>query len=183
MLGLPELAETAADLIKFNTRPLNSSERGKAASVFGAAIDLDAVRIDLHGLIGPSFTKRAYTAFHTISDWGGIDDNTLIHELTHVWQYERTGAIYIAHALHAQITLGATRAYDYKGVPGLQAAKTAGQGLTSFNREQQAAIVEDFYRIKTGGTPLFGSGTTADMPLYGHFVKEVSTLSEPQLMV
>jgi len=182
VLGIPEIVETLADLLKFNTRALSGGERSKAASVFGGSINLDLVRVDEGGLIGPSWTHREYTAFHTITGWGGIQDDTLIHELTHVWQYERAGAIYIAQALHAQITLGGTGAYDYNGVPGLQAAKSAGQGILSFNREQQAQIVQDFYRIKTGRSPIFGAGTTADLPLYAHFVKEVSTLTEAQLV-
>ncbi len=182
VLGIPEIVETLADLLKFNTRALSGSERSKAASVFGGSINLDLVRVDEGGLIGPSWTHREYTAFHTITGWGGIQDDTLIHELTHVWQYERSGAIYIAQALHAQITLGGTGAYDYNGIPGLQAAKSAGQGILSFNREQQAQIVQDFYRIKTGRSPIFGAGTIADLPLYAHFVKEVSTLTEAQLV-
>jgi hypothetical protein len=182
VLGIPEIVETLADLLKFNTRSLSGGERSKAASVFGGSINLDLVRVDEGGLIGPSWTKREYTAFHTITGWGGIQDDTLIHELTHVWQYERAGAIYIAQALHAQITLGGTGAYDYNGVPGLQAAKSAGQSILSFNREQQAQIVQDFYRIKTGRSPIFGAGTPADLPLYAHFVKEVSTLTEAQLV-
>ncbi len=182
VLGIPEVAETMADLIKFNTRKLSGSELSKASSVFGSSINFDLVRIDAGALIGPSWTDRPYTTFHTINGWGGLPDHTLIHELTHVWQYEHAGAIYIAQALHAQITLGSTGAYDYSGVSGLQAAKAAGQSLMAFNREQQAQIVEDFYLIKTGGSPMFGSGTTADLPLYAHFVKTVSTLSETQLV-
>lgn len=182
VLGIPEIAETLADLLKFNTRALSGSERSKAASVFGGSINIDLVRVDEGGLIGPSWTHREYTTFHTITGWGGIRDDTLIHELTHVWQYERSGAIYIAQAIHAQITLGGTGAYDYDGVAGLQAAKSAGQGILSFNREQQAQIVQDFYRIKTGRSPIFGTGSTADLPLYAHFVKQVSTLTQAQLV-
>lgn len=184
LLGIPEIAETLSDLVKFNTRALSGAERGKAASVFGGSINLDLVRIDEAGFIGPSWTKREYTTFHTINGWGGIADDTLIHELTHVWQYERSGAIYMAQAVHAQLKLGGRGAYDYKGLSGLQAAKNAGRGILSFNREQQAQIVQDFYRLKTGLSAEFApAATTADLPLYAHFVKDVSTLSAAQLVV
>lgn len=186
VLGIPEIAETLADLIKFNTRALTGSERSKAASVFGASINLDLVRIDEGALSVVAVRKlmhysgpRPFTTFHTINGEGGLSDDTLIHELTHVWQYERVGAIYLFQAIHAQQTGG----YNYGGVPGLQAAKTAGEGILSFNREQQAQIVEDFYLIKTGKPPYFGAGGTADLPLYAYFVKYVSTLSAAQLVV
>lgn len=185
VVGIPEIVETLADLVKFNTRALSSSERGKAESVFGGSINLDMVRIDQGALSVVVVRKlmqysgpRPFTTFHTINGEGGLSDDTLIHELTHVWQYERAGAIYLFQAIHAQQTGG----YDYGGVAGLQAAKAAGQGILSFNREQQAQIVEDFYLIKTGKSPYFGTGGTADLPLYAHFVKRVSTLSAAQLV-
>jgi hypothetical protein len=182
ILGFGEAYETLMDFVKFNTRKLTGDEVGRASSVFGASVNYDLVRIDEGAVIGPAFSKRAYTSFHTINNWGGISPDILIHELTHVWQYERAGAIYMAQALHAQITLGGSGAYDYQGVPGLQVARASGQGLTTFNREQQAQIVQDFYLIKTHQSPWVGSGTAADLPLYAHFVKQVSTLSESQLL-
>jgi uncharacterized protein DUF4157 len=180
IVGFGEAYETVMDFLKFNTRPLSGSERTKASSVFGASINLELVRVDQHAVLGPALSKREYTSFHTINGWGGITDATLIHELTHVWQYEQAGAIYMPQALHAQIQLG-DAAYHYNGAAGLQAAKTSGQRLTSFNREQQAQIVEDLYLIKTTGAPLAEAATRADLPLYAHFVKEASTLSESQL--
>ena len=179
--GIGEAAETLNEFVKFNTRALNSHELTVAYSVFGGSIDLSMVRLDERAVIGPAFTKRAFTSFHTINAWGKLKDHTLVHELTHVWQYEKSGAIYMAQAVHAQISRG-QGAYDYGGPAGLQAARTKGQGLTGFNREEQAQIVEDFYRIKNGIPPHVPGGTTADLPLYAHFVKTVSTLTESQLL-
>lgn len=175
--GVGEIYETVADFIKFNTRKLTDGEIRKASTVFGSSINFSLVRVDEGAVLGPAFSKRPYTSFHTINAWGGMTDDTLMHELTHVWQYEQAGAIYMPQAIHGQVSGGG---YDYKGVPGLKAAR--GRGITSFNREQQAQIVEDFYRIKTGLSPFFGSGTRADLPLYAHFVKDVSTLTESQLI-
>jgi Domain of unknown function (DUF4157) len=177
--GIGELAETANELVKFNTRALSSHEL--AYSVFGGSIDLAMVRIDERAVIGPAFTKRAFTSFHTINAWGKLADYVLVHELTHVWQYENAGAIYMAQAVHAQISRG-QGAYDYGGPAGLQAARAKAQGLTGFNREEQAQIVEDFYRIKHGIPPHVPGGTVSDLPLYAHFVKTVSTLTESQLL-
>ena len=126
------------------------------------------------------YTKgREFTTFHTINgEEGKIDIGTLIHELTHVWQYEQAGAIYMPQAIHAQ---GTPEGYDYGDIPGLSVAKTAGRGILSFNREQQAQIVEDYFLIKKKLKPLIGSGTVADLPLYAHFVREVSTITESDL--
>ncbi len=184
ILGAGEVYETITDFLKFNTRPLSGSERAKASSIFGSSINLELVRVDQYAVLGPGLSKypREYTSFHIVNGWGAIKDATLIHELTHVWQYENAGAIYMPQALHAQSELG-DAAYSYNGAAGLRVAKAAGQRLTSFNREQQAQIVEDLYLIKTTGAPLMEAATTADLPLYAHFVKEVSTLSESQLTV
>jgi hypothetical protein len=180
--GVGEVAETINDFVKFNTRALSSREAAIAHSVFGKSIDLHLVRIDERAVLGPAFSKRAFTSFHTINGWGGLEDSVLVHELTHVWQYEKSGAVYMAQALHAQIKRG-LGAYDYGGPDGLRAARSRGKGITSFNREEQAQIVQDFYLIKHGQLPWVGSGTVADLPLYAHFVKTVSTLPESQLLV
>ncbi len=179
--GIGEVAETVNEFVKFNTRAFNSREAAIAHKVFGRSIDLNLVRIDERALLGPAFTKRAFTSFHTINAWGRLEDSVLIHELTHVWQYEKASAIYMAQALHAQIKRG-LGSYDYGGADGLRQARAKGMCLTSFNREEQAQIVQDFYLIKHGQNPWAGAGTAADLPLYVHFVKTVSTLTEAQLL-
>ena len=181
ILGIGEIAETASDLIKFNTRTLSAEEIGEASSVFGASINYPLVRVDERALIGPSFTGREFTSFHTINGWGHIETDVLIHELTHVWQYEHAGAIYMAQAVHAQAW---GEGYTFGGAAGLQAKKTAGLGMTSLNREQQAQVVQDFYRLKKGQLPFDPGANPAaptDLPLYADFVKDVSTLSAAQL--
>lgn len=177
--GVGEIYETAADFIKFNTRTLTAKEKGIASSIFGSSISLNLVRVDEYAVLGPSWSKRDYTSFHTINGWGKITDDVLIHELVHVWQYETAGAIYMPQAIHAQVW---GEGYDYKGVTGLRKAKNAGKDIHSFNREQQGQIVQDFYRIKQGKAPYNPGGTAADLPLYAYFVKDVSTLSEAQLL-
>lgn len=184
--GGGEIVETLADLIKFNTRTLTGAEVFEASSVFGSSIDFSMVRIDTHSLMVfiakklMGYTKgREFTTFHTINgEEGNIEIDTLIHELTHVWQYQQVGAIYMPQAIHAQ---GTAAGYNYGGISGLQAAKDAGKGIRSFNREQQAQIVQDYYRIRKKLSPMVGGGTMADLPLYAYFVKDVSTLSEQDL--
>ncbi|MEQ9625732.1 PAAR-like protein [Coleofasciculus chthonoplastes] len=168
--GVGEIYETLADFIKFNTRPLTGEEIAKAKIVFGRAINYDLVRVDEAALLGPSWTNRPYTSFHTINSWGKMDDHTLIHELGHVWQYEQVGAIYMPQAIHAQNT---KQGYDYGGVNGLKNAKS--KGFSSFNREQQPQILQDYYALKNGQRPSRQAhgATSADLSLYEHFVREV----------
>ena len=168
--GIGEIAETISDFIKFNTRPLDAREIAIARSVFGNSINYSLVRVDEGAILGPSWSDRPYTSFHTINSWKGMSDDTLIHELTHVWQYEQDGAIYMPQAIHAQV---AGAGYDYGGVTELQKRQKGGQGLTSFNREQQAQILEDYYLIKTGKSSEKGLINSTDLPLYEHFVSDV----------
>jgi hypothetical protein len=72
----------------------------------------------------------------------------LIHELTHAWQFQQMGWIYLLRAMLAQLT---SRPYDYEGESGLRMTRDGGGTILSFNPEQQGAIVSDYYvRLKTG---------------------------------
>jgi hypothetical protein len=170
VVGLGEAYETVMDFVKFNTRTLTSAEIASAKKIFGGTIALDRVRLDERAVLGPAFSGRAYTSFHTINSWGALSDDVLIHELTHVWQYERFGAIYMPQAIHAQIW---GDKYEYHGAAGLRAKQAAGEKFSSFNREQQAQIVQDFSTLRRGDP---------DAPLYASFVAEVSTLTPAQLI-
>ncbi|MGD2049226.1 MAG: hypothetical protein PVH03_07010 [Chloroflexota bacterium] len=163
--GIGEVYETAADFLKFNTRPLTGGEIAKAKVVFKNAINYDLVRVDHNALLGPSWTKRAYVSFNTINAWGPLTDHTLIHELTHVWQYQHMGAVYMPRAIHAQ---GTPAGYNYGGIAELRKRQKAGQGISSFNLEQQGEITGDYYVAKSNG------GTSAaDLATYEHFIKDV----------
>jgi hypothetical protein len=164
--GIGELYETLVDLVKVNTRRLTDEEVREASTVFGSSLNLRLVRLDKRAVLGPARTKRDYTSFHTINCWGESPRDVLIHELTHVWQYERAGAIYMPQALHAQLR-GA--GYKYGGPDGLREAA----GFDGFNREQQAQIVQDFFRMRRGHPHI---------ELYASFVREVSTLTTTQLI-
>jgi hypothetical protein len=68
----------------------------------------------------------------------------LIHEMTHVWQYQHMGWSYLWKALNAQFQLGA-QAYDYGGEAGLMQAFMESRHLTDFNLEQQGDICRSYY--------------------------------------
>ena len=171
VVGLTDLYETVADFVKFNTRGLTPGERAIAQPIFGSSIDYDLVRLDLWAVLGPSWTGREYVSMHTINGWGGkITNATLIHELTHVWQYEKMGAAYMSRALHAQAVQG-DAAYSYGGVSGLNA--NASKGLSAYNPEAQGNIVQDYYKLTAGEEVEGGSITAADIPSYQPYIDEL----------
>jgi hypothetical protein len=78
---------------------------------------------------------------------------TLIHELTHVWQYQHTGTSYISRALSAQIGAAIRSgsrnlAYAY--------TITADASFFDFNPEQQGHIVENYFAMLRDQTNIPG---------------------------
>ncbi|NLE97520.1 MAG: hypothetical protein GX596_05965 [Propionibacterium sp.] len=134
-------------------RPLTVDEKRAAEPVFAGSIDLDLVSIShescdndiifaIQDFFSSSDNPRAFVTGTLINmDVNNpIDTPTLIHELTHVWQHEVAGPLYLAEAVHAQVT--DPNAYDYGGVAGLV---SAGGDFDEFNPEQQGDIVRDYY--------------------------------------
>jgi hypothetical protein len=68
----------------------------------------------------------------------------LMHELAHVWQYQRMGWSALLRAIKAQFTLG-NQVYDFGGEPGLALAYHIGQRLVDLNPEQQGEICRSYY--------------------------------------
>jgi hypothetical protein len=111
------------------------------------------VRIAEGGLLQWVFRfngNLAFTAWHTIflprAPVSHARQNLalLVHELTHVYQYEQVGTRYMTEAVYMLIT---TRrdCYQYGGAAGLQQAHQQQVPLSAFNREQQAQIIQDFF--------------------------------------
>src|SRR5712692_5330075 len=72
-------------------RSLNDAERRQAREVFGNSLDLDTVRIVTTGLAAAPTTLGDY-----IRSNSSMTTATLIHELTHLWQYQHGGGGYIS---------------------------------------------------------------------------------------
>jgi hypothetical protein len=68
----------------------------------------------------------------------------LIHELTHVWQFQQLGWRYLWMAIRAQIQEG-EHAYDFGGEKGLIERFEQGWKLANFNLEQQGDIARSYY--------------------------------------
>lgn len=138
-------------------RPLTKCEREAGESVLGEdAIRYDDVRITSGGLLNHFRPNQlAFTIFHTIDYPGDAELDVVVHELTHVYQYERLGRRVLYEALSAQEfaraeTGNVINAYTYGGVKGLaEVHKKDDSGkrksFSEFNREQQAQIAQDYY--------------------------------------
>jgi hypothetical protein len=171
--GFSELYETILDFIKFNSRPLRDWELKLAQSVFGNQINYKRVRIDEYAFIGPRQYRFCYVSFYVVNSWGTMQNSLLLHELTHVWQFQHLGAVYIPRALSAQRSAAG---YNYGGVSNLSAQLKKGKSFFIFNLEQQADIVADFYRIREGYCPQWGKGSRIDLPIYETYIQQVRGL-------
>jgi hypothetical protein len=170
IFGLPEFYETLMDFVKFNSRSLYDWEIELAKTVFGDSINYKRVRIDELSLTGPKQKNFCYVSFYIINSWGSMKNSTLLHELTHVWQFEQMGSVYIPKALKAQ---NSKMGYNYGGVSALKASKEQGKSFLSFNIEQQGDIISDYFRIKEGYQPKWGMGCHHDLAFYRYFVDQV----------
>ncbi len=131
------------------SRPLTSGERALAASVFGDAIDYDAVRIHRRKWF-PFQPRRAIMApdghlwVHPKSDLWSDDysqaplgrQGLFIHEMTHVWQAQTWGRWYLALMRHPFCRY----AYTYQ----------PGWPLERYGLEQQAEIVRHVFLLRQG---------------------------------
>ncbi len=130
-------------------RPLTSGERALAASIFGDAIDYDAVSIR-HSRWWPFQPRNTWMApcghIHVPPDsalWSEDYSRTnvrlealLMHELTHCWQTQRRGKYYLPLMRHPFCR------YPY--------AVRAGWKFERYGLEQQAEIVRHTYLLRRG---------------------------------
>lgn len=147
---IPEVLIWLNNQVKRNTRGLSKEETKLAQAIFGSAIDYAQVRLDEKAQLGCRSGHFAYVGFQVINSWGVLSDSHFIHEMVHVWQYQRHGAGYIACALWAQRT---PQGYNYGGISAIRAAAENKFGLESFNYEQQGDIVADYFRLQKGEKP------------------------------
>lgn len=143
----PVLEETVTQLSEVagaaGGRPLMEREIALAMPVFGRSVDYTRVR--LIGAAAPQFVTIGNNIYvppdFSIGD--AYHAQTLIHELVHVWQYQRGGTAYVSGALVAQIsgTLKGSRnlGYDYTLTPDA--------AFYEYNPEQQGLIVEHYFAM------------------------------------
>lgn len=166
IVAMPEVYEIIFSLLKLKTRSLTIQEKALAKSIFGDSIQYDLVKVDTGARFGTKKIALAYVSFNTINYLRNIDKAIFIHELMHIWQFQQFGSIYIARAIKAQRS---KEGYDYGGIANLYQIMLKGGSLLDFNFEQQADIIEDYYRIKENPT----ASAPLNLSVYAYFAKEV----------
>ena len=167
-LGISEWYEACCEFFKFNTRPLKDWEKELAQSIFGNTIVYSRIRLDDRACLGPLQYHVCYVSFYTINSWGPMNNSIFIHELVHVWQYQNFGITYIPRALRAGKSI---QGYNSGGLERLKEVMGRGGHLLDFNYEQQADIISDYYRIKSGYRPSWGEASINDLAVYKYFVE------------
>jgi hypothetical protein len=148
LIGVPEIF---AFIWRMVTRvsPLTGEEIAAASLVLGPrALRYQDVRVAEGGVLRWIFKRngnRGFATFHTVNlpETGHHQRSNieiLVHEIIHVYQYERAGSRYFAEALLGLHEEG----YGYGGPEGLIAAAGKGKRFADFNREQQAQIAQDY---------------------------------------
>lgn len=123
-------------------RPLTPHEVAIARPIFGSSIVYDAVRV-VKGYFANAPTTLGN--FVRIELEAHFDDSTLVHELTHVWQYQTHGTSYISNSMCAQIAgaIGTgSRNAAYEIHP---ADLRALRSFSELSAERQARTVEHYF--------------------------------------
>jgi hypothetical protein len=133
-------------------RGLTSKEIKELTPIFCGSVDYDSVLIKadcgfvwdminkIPGRKGDNGYGRAMSVDNTINMMGDPDEEyvTLVHEMTHVWQYQHAGPLYKGESILGQITDGQA-AYDWEG------DLDAGGLWSTLGSEKQASFVEKAY--------------------------------------
>ena len=147
VLGLPSLFEFLYTLACPKVRLLNEEEKKYVSKYFRNKVNVSNVRICPN--MPSSFMKRtmAFVTFNTIHFNERISVPVFIHEMVHIWQYQKFGSVYIYRSLQAQ---NSKEGYDYGGLESLYNKMLSNYTFTAFNFEQQGEIFEDYCRLKEG---------------------------------
>ncbi|MEI8114373.1 MAG: hypothetical protein WCI54_12120 [Bacteroidia bacterium] len=142
-----------------NERPLTQMEKVMLRKVFHHSVSLYKIRIieGWSGLYGIT-NDGAFTLGNTIySNQTNLakEPYTLVHECTHVWQYQNLGPRYTSDALGAQIIYGRNwsrhDAYNWMDEIG------RGNSLwKNFNKEAAAQFIQDVWKVGTMSPLLIG---------------------------
>ena len=172
-----DLYEIISNIIKPDVRLLTEEEILRGGKIFSKSIDFDIVMIDEKARLLTRHLNVAYVGFNTINSWGKMREDILIHELVHVWQYQHFGAGYIINALVAQRSAAGynyTQATAYLVQPESSTKWYEYDTIHRLNAEQQADLVQDYYRLKKGLTAEWEKKfTVRDIDKFEKFINEI----------
>lgn len=143
LLFIPEIL----DLVHNGSKPkrkMTAEEIRIARHIFGEEINYNLVYLTEQTIPYKPNLFHAYVSFNTVNSVRPLSLEILIHELVHIWQFQKYGSVYIYRALKAQ---NSTEGYNYGGVGGLISKLSTDRALLHFNFEQQASIIEDYCKL------------------------------------
>lgn len=158
LAGGPEIAQFLMHLIT-KTTPLNGSEIAVISSILGPhGLRYGDVRVAEGGLFDLVFKLNgnlAFATWHTINlprtgNHTRANLAVVVHELTHVYQYERLGSRYLGEAIYVLVKTK-RNCYNYGSIEGLRRAAAAGKEYCDYNREQQAMMIQDYFTLRERG--------------------------------
>jgi hypothetical protein len=143
-------------------RAMSAEEIREARKVYGDSLDYTNIYFSeesfSNDILRAVHGSRAFVTNNLVNfdTKRPLSNATMIHELCHVWQYQDSGAFYMAEAIHAQEDEGYN--YGYTNVDNgdggevkLNEMRETHPNLSMkelferFNREQQAQIVKHYY--------------------------------------
>lgn len=131
-------------LTSIGGRSLTLAEQALAQGVFGNSIDYSAVRLLHTGLLEYRTVGNTIRVPENFTIRDAEMAETLIHEMTHIWQYQHYGTGYVSYSLADQIeayvrTGSLSPAYAYE--------ITADTSFFDLRVEQQAFLVQNYYAM------------------------------------
>jgi hypothetical protein len=131
-----------------DSRPLTAYEQREATKVFWGSLRMDVIEISEGGPLTWGGYART-TPDHVRFPNGSFGESGfipwLIHELTHVWQYQHGAPL-------GNVIVSAFRGnYDYGGEPALRKRYADGDDFGDFGFEQQGDILQNYYEALVAG--------------------------------
>jgi hypothetical protein len=149
-----------------SSRGLDDGPKSMLRKQFGPALNVDKIRVVTNAPFLKGTDTRAVTVGNTIYfQAGAFSDSLLVHEATHVLQYQATGPGYAVRALAGQ----ASRA-GYNFAAGYVNGTTHFEDL---NPEQQAALLETIHATD------FESKPRGERRLYSNPAEYETSTSDP----
>ncbi len=147
-------------------RKLTPEETAIARSVFGDALDTSQIEltdtgVPLAGDNAVAFPNLVRFPPGTLSQPGATFNGWLVHELTHLWQYQR------GHTVPQLAVDAAGGDYDYGGPGGLVAAHEAGKRFGQFTFEEQGNILRHYWERTQRGEDVSAYKPYVDSVRYG----------------
>jgi hypothetical protein len=158
-------------------RSLTPGERSLLRQIFEITIPLDTMVLSVnnHDVGGkdnsitprgvPWLSSDIWCADFSAETVSNDDRGTFIHECVHVWQYYHGITKLSAICLFARHLGHYELAYPYD--------LADSDDFTDFNIEQQASIIEDWWRITKGLRPLNNTGAIKTLYAYNRYVDQM----------